>query len=362
MSSTEGSPVDDAGLLRRSLDGMRAAGVITIDREDVIVQASGPSLEKAPSLVPGISLREELERLTHVEMVDRLLIRREIATFPARPGGPECHWKVWHERNERGEIVLSFWDTDWNEEMNERRVAFTMAASHELRGPLTAIQGFAEILNMDHSNLTGEQAEAAEIVERTARHLSVLVQDVFDLSRNSFGELRLDISDTDLEEVTGEVVSITRPEMEERGQSLHCRIEGSLPIVQADRSRARQMIANLVRNASIHNGKGVSIRILARIEGEFIAISVEDDGRGLPFDDPEEAFRTFHRGPDSTGGDRSGSGIGLSLAKRLIQLHRGRIEVESSPGRGAKFTLWFPLDRDRALTPGEPGPDCATCW
>lgn len=356
MSSTEGLPVGDAGLLRRSLDGMRAAGVITIDRDGVIVQASGPSLEKAPSLVPGISLREELARLTHVEMVDRLLIRREIATFPGRPAGPEYHWKVWHEGNEQGEIVVSFWDTDWNDEMNERRVAFTMAASHELRGPLTAIQGFAEILNMERGNLTAEQAEAAEIVERTARHLSVLVEDVFDLSRNSFGELRLDLCDTNPEEVIGEVVSITRPEIEERGQSLDCRVEGVLPVIKADPSRTRQMIANLVRNASVHNGEGVSIKVFARVEGDFIAISVEDDGRGLPFDDPEEAFRTFRRGPGSTVGDRSGSGIGLSLTKRLIQLHRGQIEVESSPGRGAKFTLRFPLDRDRALTPGEPGP------
>ena len=78
--------------------------------------------------------------------------------------------------------------------------------------------------------------------------------------------------------------------------------------------------------------------------------------RSLPFDDPEEAFRTFRRGEESTAGDRTGSGIGLSITKRLIQLHRGRIEVESTRGAGTSFTLWFPIDRDSALDPGEPGP------
>lgn len=356
MSTTEGLPTNDAGLLRRSLDGMTSAGIIAIDRDDVIVQASGPAIEKAPSLVPGIPLREALAKLTHVEMIDRLLIRREISSIPGRPGGPEYHWMVWDERNAQGEIVITFWDTDWNDVMNERRAVFAMASSHELRGPLTTIQGFAEILNMNPGNLGPEQKEAAEIVERTARHLSVLVEDIFDLSRNSFGELRLNLGEVDLEAVLNEVATSTRPGIEGRGQSLMCEIEGHLPLIEADEDRTVQMITNLVKNASVHNGEGVVIRIFARVEDESIAISVEDDGRGLPFEDHDEAFRTFRRGPGSTIGDRSGSGIGLSLAKRLIQLHRGFIDVESSPGGGATFTLWFPTDRDHALTPGEPGP------
>jgi signal transduction histidine kinase len=356
MSSPGGLPDDDAGLLRRTLDGMPSAGLLTVDRDDVIVQASAPSLERAPSLVPGVPIREALEKLTHVEMIDRLLIRGEVSTIPGEPGGPEYLWKAWHERNEHEEIVVSFWDTDWNETMNERRTTFIMAASHEMRGPLTAIKGFAEILNMHPENLTPEQREAAEIVERNARHLSVLVEDTFDLSRNSFGELRLNLSEVDLEGIIDEVTSSTRPRIERRGQSLECEIAGPLPTIEADEGRTSQMVRNLVRNASVHNGEGVAIKVFARVEDDSVAISVEDDGRGLPFDDPEEAFRTFRRGPGSTVGDRSGSGVGLSLTKRLIQLHRGRIEVESGPGRGARFTLRFPLDRSHALTPDEPGP------
>lgn len=355
MEREEGFPDDDAGLLRRSLDGM-PAGVMTIGPEGDLIQASASVLELVPSMSPGIDFRETLEALTHVEKVDRMLIRREVVTFPGRPGGPDLNWMLWLQPNERGEQVATLWMVDWAEEMNERRAAFTMAASHELRSPLTILQGFAEILNMDTSNLTADQAEAAAIVERTARHLTVLVEDVFDLTRNSFGELRLDLRPTDPGEIVASVVSESRPGIEDRGQILESEIPEELPEIDLDQSRAIQMLSNLVNNASIHNGEEVTIRVSARTEGHRVAIAVEDDGDGLAFDDPRDAFHSFTRGASATEGDRAGSGIGLSITKRLIQLHRGQITVESERGKGSVFTLWFPIERSTALTPGEPGP------
>ena len=156
--------------------------------------------------------------------------------------------------------------------------------------------------------------------------------------------------------VVNEVVSVTRPGIEERGQNLVSEIQVDMPRIRADEARAFQMVSNLVNNASIHNEEGITIRVTAAVEGGYVSISVEDDGKGLPFNDPEEAFRTFRRGADSSAGDRTGSGIGLSITKRLIQLHRGGVEVESSRGSGAKFTLWFPIDRESAVEPDEPGP------
>lgn len=355
MALTEGVPRDDAGLLRRSLDGM-PAGILTMDVDDVIVQASASVLSLAPSLVPGVALRPALEKLTHLEMVDRLLIRREVATFPGSPGGPEYHWMVWGERNSHDEIVMTFWETDWNEVMNERRAAFTMAASHELRGPLTTLRGFSEILNMDTANLTPEQAEAAAIIETTARHLTVLVEDVFDLSRNSFGELRLNLCETDLKLVLRSVISTIRARVEDHDQTVTCEIEDAIPPILADEARVTQMFSNLINNASIHNPDGTKIDVSAKIVGDRIAVSVNDDGEGLPFDSPEEAFHSFRRGVTATAGDRTGSGIGLSITKRLIQLHRGEVTVETEPGRGTRFTLWFPIDHSTALAPDKPGP------
>lgn len=355
MAFTEGIPNDDAGLLRRSLDGM-PAGIITLDKNDLIVQASASSMTLAPSLIPGVPLRAALEKLTHEEMVDRLLIRREVATFPGANDGPKYHWMLWGDRNSRGEIVMTFWETDWNEVLNERRAAFTMAASHEMRDPLTTLRGFSEILNMDTSNLTPEQAEAATIIEATAKHLTVLVDDVFDLSRNSFGELRLNLGETDLTEIIESVVSTLRARIEDRGQILHCEIKDELPEIVADEARATQMVSNLISNASIHNPEGTTIDVQASIVGDRIAIAVADDGEGLPFERPEESFHSFRRGHTATAGDRTGSGIGLAITKRLIQLHRGEVTVESTRGVGTCFTLLFPIDRETALTPDRPGP------
>jgi signal transduction histidine kinase len=263
---------------------------------------------------------------------------------------------IWGERNPRGEIVMTFWETDWNEVLNERRAAFTMAASHEMRDPLTTLRGFSEILNMDTSNLTPDQAEAAAIIESTARHLTVLVDDVFDLSRNSFGELRLNLGVVDLAETVDSVVSTLRPRIEDREQILHCEMEAGLPEIVADAARATQMVSNLISNASIHNPRGTVIEVKVSTVDDRIAVAVADDGNGLPFERPEEAFHSFRRGHAATAGDRTGSGIGLAITKRLIQLHRGEVTVQSRRGAGSCFTLLFPVDRETALRPDRPGP------
>ena len=354
MEFRDGLPEDDAGLLRRSIDAM-PLGLITLNREGVILQTNRFVSDHAPSLRPGVVLRPALERLTHREMVDRLLIRGEITTFPAEPGGTEHHWLAWPGTNDHGEHSMTFWKTDWNGDMNARRAAFTMAASHELRGPLTTLTGFSEILNMDTTNLTPEQVEATRQIETTARHLAVPVDDVFDLSRNSFGELRLNICDVSPGKALDSVVAALRGPIEERGQTLTCEVENDLPLIKADEARTTQMISNLINNASTHNPGGTAIKVKAGIVGDRLAIEVSDDGDGLPFDPPEEAFQTFRRGAATTG-DRTGSGIGLSVTKLLIQLHRGEITVDSTPGEGTRFTRWFPVTFRTALTPGDPGP------
>ena len=355
MNAGRESEGDDLGLLRDSLDTLPSS-IVTLDSDGTVIYVNATAEAMLPSIRRGTDFRSALEELTHDQKIDRLLVRREIVTFPGAPGGPELHWIVWDRPGQEGRLVLTVWDTDWNESMNERRAAFTMAASHELREPLTTLRGFSEILNMDTSNLAPEQAEAAAIIETTARHLAVLVEDVFDLSRNSFGELRLNLCDVDLAEVLRSVVSTLKPRVEALGQTLECEIEPGIPSIRADRARSTQMISNLINNASIHNPEGTTIEAEARIEGDRIAIEVRDDGEGLPFERAEDAFHSFRRGASATAGDRAGSGIGLSITKRMIQLHRGEVTVESTPGKGTVFTLLFPIDHDSALTPGEPGP------
>jgi len=350
MQLGEESFPDELQLLRDTTDSLPSS-MVAVDARGKILYVNETCRGMIPSLSVGMDLRTALKEMTHVEKVDRLLIQRELVTFRGAPDGPELHWVAW-ESDDQELVVLTVWETDWSEAMNERRSAFMMAASHELRGPLTTLVGFAEILNMDPSNLTPEQAEAAAIIETTARHLSVLVEDVFDLSRNGFGELRLNLQATDLAQVVDSVVSTLRSRVEERGQTLLCSVENDLPTVMADEARATQMISNLINNASVHNPEGTTIEVAASSAGDRIAVSVRDDGEGLPFEDPAESLISFRRGEQARAGDRTGSGIGLALTRQLIELHRGSIEVESTPGQGSVFTLRFPIDRESALEPG----------
>jgi two-component system OmpR family sensor kinase len=115
------------------------------------------------------------------------------------------------------------------------------------------------------------------------------------------------------------------------------------------------VIENLVHNAHIHCPEGTTIEVSCRAGDGGIQVEVSDDGPGLPFDPPEAAFSSFKHAGTIDFGEMTGSGIGLTVAKRLTELHRGRISVDSSPA-GCRFTVWLPVDRERALARIPPGP------
>lgn len=331
-------------------------GVIAVDENFVVVWRNRSAEEMVPEAAPGISIYDALAPVAHQQKIDRLTLRREIITVSYGPDRPDIDWLHSRRPIPGGGYALMTWHSRWTDNMNDRRVDFTMAASHELRTPLTVLLGFAELLLMDTSGLSPSQVEAAGIIEQTARHLRSLVDDIFDLTKNSFGELRLTLKEVDLARLTESVVDSFRPQIEERGQTVAVTIQRDLPSIQADPARLRQIISNLVGNASVHNAGGTTIDVDVRLKGDDLALKVADDGCGIGFDRPEDAFHSFIRGEEAIEGDRAGSGIGLPVAKRLVELHRGRIAVESRPGQGTRFEIRLPLDRDSALTPGEPGP------
>ncbi|MDQ2622294.1 MAG: PAS domain-containing sensor histidine kinase [Actinomycetota bacterium] len=331
-------------------------GVIAVDEDFTVTWRNRAAEEMVPEARPGISLYDALTPFAHQQKIDRLTLRREIITVSYGPERPNIDWLHSRRPLEGGGYVFTTWHSNWTDNMNDRRVDFTMAASHELRTPLTVLLGFAELLLIDTSRLSPSQVEAAGIIEQTARHLRSLVDDIFDLTRNSFGELRLTLKETDMARLTESVAETLRPQIEERAQTLDVRIEGGIPLIDADSARIRQVISNLIGNASVHNGPGTAIEVdLRHVDGELL-LSIADDGAGIGFDEPEDAFHSFIRGEEAIEGDRAGSGIGLPVAKRLVELHRGRITVDSRPGRGTRFEIRLPLDRDSALAPGEPGP------
>lgn len=336
--------------------GSLTAGVIALDEDFTVTWRSRAAREMAPEVEPGLGLYEALAPFAHEQKIDRLLLRREMVTISFGPDRRDIEWLNCREPLAGGGWVLMLWPSRWTDQLNDRRVDFTMAASHELRTPMTVLLGFAELLRMDSEGLSPGQVEAVEMIEQTARHLRTLVDDIFDLTKNSFGELRLALREIDVGKVVGAVADALQPQVEERGQALEVEIAPDLPATMADPARIRQITSNLIGNASVHNQAGTKIAVRLEAVADGVELTIEDDGAGIGFDDPDDAFHSFSRGKAAIDGDLAGSGIGLSVAKRMVELHRGRLELETAPGEGTRFTVWLPRDRAEALVPGEPGP------
>jgi signal transduction histidine kinase len=347
--------MDEAGYLQEVMDRQPGA-MIVFDREFSIRWRSESARKQIPAAEPGVNLYEALAPCANPEKIDRLLLRGEKVMFPPDPGRPVLEWLVHHEALSNGDEMLMAWDPDITDEMVQRRATFSMAAAHELKSPLTALIGFTEILEMERSNLTPLQEEASEMILKNALYLQSLVNDILDLTSNSFGELKLELTVIDVGETIRLVTESLSPRINESGQILEVEIEPGLPEIEADSRRIRQVVQNLVQNAHVHTGAGTTIRLKAKTREDGLLIVVEDDGPGLPFERPEDAFASFRHAGTVSFESITGSGIGLTVAKRVTELHRGTIAVESEKGRGTKFEVWLPLDRANTFTRTTPGP------
>jgi len=338
----------DAEHLDEVLNNLPSA-LISLDPDNTVVYRNRSAEKLTPQLKPGVNVWDALGPTVNEEKVDRMM-RGERVLFRAAPGLPVLEWLISVDHPADGTVILMAWDASITDEIVQGRVTFIMGASHELRSPLTALLGFAEILELESDTLTLRQAEAVAVIRQNAQHLRSMVEDIVDLSRNSFGELRLDIERLDLVPVITGVSETLRPQIKAKGQTLAVSIEPELPAIDADSHRIRQIVLNLLQNAHVHTPAGTTIRIEARPEKDGVMIEVGDDGPGLPFDEADDAFSSFRRGPQNGDSSIAGSGVGLTITRQLAMLHRGWIKVRTAPGEGTNFDVWLPCDRKKART------------
>jgi CheY-like chemotaxis protein len=229
---------------------------------------------------------------------------------------------------------------------------FVANVSHELRTPLNLIIGFSEMMatapeSYGNVQLPREYRGDIMAIYRSAKHLSDLINDVLDLSQIEAGHMPINKESTDLGEVVREATDIVRGLVAARGLSLEVHIDDNLPRIRLDRTRIRQVLLNLLTNATRFTDAGfirTSVR-LANDEGapcpaEAI-IGVEDSGRGIPPDKLARAFEAFTQLHDDQ--IREGTGLGLAVSKRFIQLHGGRMWIESHEGVGTTVGFALPI-------------------
>lgn len=336
----------------------QVGGMLVLSPRYEVRWVNGAVRKIAPDLTPGTNVREYLSNLVEEQKVDRLLFNRERVLAPTAKGGADMYWLMHPQEMDGGNLLLYLWDPDISEDLHDRRISFLAGAAHEIRSPLSVILGFVDILGVEADRLSESQREALEMITLNARYLERLVADVVDLTRNSFGELTLDLGPTDVAAIAGEVCQSLGPQIEGKGQTLALRVEEQVPEVEADSGRVRQIIWNLVQNANAHCPEGTAIQCSCRVsdDGQSIELEVSDDGPGIAFEDPADAFHSFASTGPQDPASMSGAGIGLSITKRLVQLHRGQILVDSEPGSGTRFTVRLPVDRGAAEPTYRPGP------
>lgn len=250
---------------------------------------------------------------------------------------------------------------------NRAKAEFLGSVSHELRTPLSAIVGFVDLLrDGSYGELTPRQRGPVERIESSANHLRELVEQVLDLARMAAGRLDVFPESVRLRPFIIDVVSEMEPLATARGLTFSISVPATLPRVVTDISHLRRILVNLVGNAIKFTTTGsVAIRalqvgdeeIVAAIattgrrplllaHGSWIAIQVADTGLGIDPADMERIFEEFEQvdaGPRADS-QRRGTGLGLTISRRLARLLDGDISVESTPGKGSVFTIWLPAD------------------
>jgi signal transduction histidine kinase len=228
------------------------------------------------------------------------------------------------------------------EAASQHKSAFLANMSHELRTPLNAILGFSQVLREGMAGeINAKQAEYLDDVLSSGHHLLALINDVLDLSKVEAGEVELEVAPFSLREALERGIVMVRERASEDGVEVGLGLEPGVDVVEGDERRVRQVIFNLLSNAVKFTPAGGAVDVrAARVNGEVL-VSVADSGPGIAPEDHARIFEEFRQ--TEAGIDQGeGTGLGLALSKRLVELHGGRIWVDSQLGRGAKLVFTLP--------------------
>jgi PAS domain S-box-containing protein len=327
------------------------AGVLLLDPEAQVV-SHNPA---AASLLgrPGDDLvgEDARELLSLVDSQDgrwdfRLPPRAEALTRQGRVKRPDGRSGPWLQatvtplpepRSETAGWLLDLVDLSGFKEAEDAKRAFLAGLSHELKTPLSLIRGYAETLR--HEQVRQDialHAESVEVILDETQHLTDMVDQLLTAARLEAGALRLDLHTVNVGAELERLVQSFRTARPAHRWSLEA--SQDLPTIQADPQRLREVFANLLGNAAKYAPDGSPVRIAATVEGEGLRVEVQDEGIGIAPEDRDRVFDRFFRAAERG----EGAGLGLYMARAIVQAHGGRIDLASQPGLGSTFSVWLP--------------------
>ena len=233
---------------------------------------------------------------------------------------------------------------------NQHKSEFLANMSHELRTPLNAIIGFSEVLQERmFGEMNDKQAEYIDDIHGSGKHLLSLINDILDLSKIEAGRMELDLATFSVPEAIGNALTLVKERAVRHGIELTASIDPAVGEISADERKFKQILLNLLSNAVKFTPEGGRVVVVARPADGLIEVSVTDTGIGIAPEDQEAVFEEFRQvGKDYTR-KAEGTGLGLALTRKFVELHGGKIRVKSEPGKGATFTFTLPLEPARSV-------------
>jgi len=244
------------------------------------------------------------------------------------------HARLYRDLSEKGRML---------EEASRHKSEFLANMSHELRTPLNAILGFSEVLlERMFGDLNGKQAEFIQDILGSGRHLLSLINDILDLSKVEAGRMELHCTPFNLPLAIESAVSVVRERASRHGIALSLSVDDALGEIVADERKVRQILLNLLSNAVKFTPDGGRVEVRTVQARDYAEVSVRDTGIGIAPEDQAAVFEEFRQVGGHHAQKREGTGLGLALAKRFVELHGGTIRVESAIGQGSTFTFTLP--------------------
>ena len=254
----------------------------------------------------------------------------------------QIHFSPIRRENKLFGVVAVFHDITEIRRLEEVRRDFIANLSHELKTPLTAIRGFSETLLEEKGHLPEASKKQLEVIFRHATELTHLVENLLDLSRIESGKEELALEPVRLKPFIDCLLESFQAQAQLKRLELRNEIPDGGPSLQADPKKLNQILGNLVDNAIKYSSEGGKVWVRAHKNPEGSEIEVEDDGPGISPKDQERIFERFYRVDKARSRDSGGAGLGLAIVKHLAELHGGRVNLESSLGKGARFKVSFP--------------------
>jgi signal transduction histidine kinase len=227
---------------------------------------------------------------------------------------------------------------------NRHKSEFLANMSHELRTPLNAIIGFSEVLDERYFGvLNDKQAEYVKDIHSSGRHLLQLINDILDLSKIEAGRMELEVGDFDLPAALQNALTLVRERAQRHSIALGLDVDSRIGTFRADERKFKQIMLNLLSNAVKFTPEGGKVNVAAKLNGSAVEVSVSDTGVGIAPEDQAIVFEEFRQvGRDYTR-KAEGTGLGLALTRRFVELHGGAITLASAPGKGSIFTFTLPI-------------------